>query len=257
MHIAKPEGSTTGRGPSYTLWNLSRYSEIVDNPNVGHIFLPFNEFNNYKQEDYAIYNSGGTVNQIDGDGGKIRITTGATANTHYTFLRSGGGDEAGNSTTVYNVTPEAGCRISVEARVALASWATVPDFFFGLAETGIVSTDLDGGLGLVAGDEFVAFENSKGSGVSTSIYAGSSDGTTLSRYATAVHTMSTTLVKLGFIIEGLNKVRFFVDGVEQKAAQSAKVPAGPLGLLLGMVSEGAAATFDVDWIYGVKSLRNP
>lgn len=261
FHPIKPEGSTTGRGPSRTLWNASRYGEICMDPNAGYIFLPFDDFCGLPDGKYGwqvvTATSSGTGDLIAETNGVVSLASGSNDGAGIA-LASGGQDElgaTGETARFANVTAEANTKIVFEASIRIGTaWTTGSPVLIGLGE----ATDIAKDAGMVSSDDVIGFHNYSGSALSaTALYAVAADSTTLHQ-ATTANTVSATsaFTKVGFIVEGTSKVRYFVDGVEITADESAVVPSTIVGPVASILTGGATSpSIEMDWWYGVKSFR--
>lgn len=269
FHPIKPEGSTTGRGPSRTLWNASRYGEICMDPNAGFIFLPFDDFASYGQNNYASTVVNGTVDLVQKDAGTDAaqggygviqgITVGADSDS--CTIRQAGTDETMDGAEPALTCPlrlEAGTRTVFEARIQLATLSSSGEFAIGIGEGTAVAT----ATGIASTVDFVGFTNYGGSTPAlsaTNLYTGSALGAagTADVGTTAQAVTALTWHKVGFIVEGTSKIRFFFDGAEIPGDESTTLPDGneSLGAFISVLSGGAASAWLMDWWYGVQSFR--
>lgn len=244
------------RGLSRNLWNLARLNEIQSDPSLGYYF--FDDFLWLPEGKYTgTQATAGTFNLIAGDGGIVEADSNSTTDTQGIQAQLGG-DAAGTSAGIAMVTCEARTEVRFECRVKLHDFGAAGagiQFFVGLSEvdTTLIATSANSSA------NHIGFE---GIATNTLIGVGEKAGArgTVSGLVTVVDSDVTadSWVNLGFLVDGLDSISFFVNGVKNATTlAAANIPI--VGMTPSIVCQSDGATTDplvrMDWWAFSKSLR--
>jgi len=219
-----------GRELSQALWANCPRESIMANPGQGKYF--HDDFMDLPTGKYTVTQAtSGTFAAGTVEGGAAVADPGAATATQGPNIQL---DSA-------QFKPAAGKKIYFEARIKASAITSGINFFLGLAEvdttviaTNAVSTANHVGFSSVTADGILLFNSEK---------AGTGDTgacTTLE---------ADTWVKLGFLIDGVDSIKQFVDGVETGTAKvAANIPIVELVPTLVVQAKGTQNTVSIDYI---------
>lgn len=170
--------------------------------------------------------TGGTIVDAAADGGAIALTPASTE------------DQGCQVQSMINIAPAAGRTIILGARVKIYD-PTQVDAFVGLQ---IAQTN----LALPA--SYVGFKIADGSAI---IYATNNKATVSESNSTGVTAVANTYNRLELVINGLDSIDYYVDGVlRYTTTVVAKIPTAAMAYTLTCENgTGATQNMTVDWIY--------
>lgn len=238
LDATETAGTAAGAGPSPLIWNGAKVLDVMLDPTAG--FYYFNDF--LGQIDATTgdgwtltqSNSTGTISGLATDQGGVLVvaSAGSTAD-----------DSINAQLTNCLFKPAAGITIRFEARVNMTD--ATQQYFLGLAG---VNTAL---LGSGAIDDtvdkcgFFHHAASTDNKISSITARTSADDAT----ANVANNADNTYVKLGFVIDGLTSVTFYVNGVVvETGTTAADIPNAVMCLSAFAGYETAAATMHIDWV---------
>ena len=200
-------GATTPRGPSNGLWHNPAlpcpWNRIQDEM-IG-IWIN-DDFTEIDTTDVYVATQAATGTAVldDAVGGVLLLDCNSATATQGIQLQ-----RAGSATTGELFLPAAGKHIWCEARVKVADMTagtTGPEFFFGLAtiDTTVIGTSAN------STDNHIGFESITDDGV----LLGYGEKATVRTTGVTTHSLvDDTWVKLGFTVEGVSTITFYVNGV--------------------------------------------
>lgn len=239
IEAAEQSGTAAGAGPSPLIWDNSKWLEVMLDPTAG--FAYFNDFT-------------GEVDPVTAQGWTIaQVTSGAILPSAteqggvVAFDSNGHASEAdGIVAQLKNCLfkPAAGVTIRFEARVKLTD--VTHTFYCGLAgvKTDIVTTTLDDTVDKCG---FYRMKASTDNKLCTITARTNADDAT----ADVADAADGTYVKIGFVINGLTSVTFYVNGVSvEVGSTAANIPNAVMCLTMAAKCVGAAADAElvVDWV---------
>lgn len=231
-------GTAAGAGPSPLIWDDSKVLEAMLDPTVG-----FYYFNDFLGEIDGTTGDGWTLTQSNSTG---KISGLATDQGGVLVVESEGtvaDDSINAQLTNCLFKPAAGVTIRFEARVKMTD--ATQQFFLGLA--GVDTTLMASGVVDDVVDKCGFFHHaaSTDNKISSICSRTSEDDITADVAANA----DNTYVKLGFIINGLTSVEFYVNGVlVETGATAAAIPNAVMCLSAFAGFESAAGVMHIDWV---------
>lgn len=198
------ESQNNGRGPSLaTLWKDCPRYEIMNDYNAGYYFRDdFMGDHDLTNAYTATQQTQGTFALDDAEGGVALADCNSTTATQGINVQL-------SSTVGERFIAATGSKIWFEARVKAADIATGPEFFLGLSEidTTIIASSANSSA------NHVGWESTTDDGVL--LFFGEKAGTRNSALASPHTLVDDTYVKLGFFVDGVDKVEHYVDGTLQ------------------------------------------
>lgn len=242
-HIDATEtsGTAAGAGPSPLIWDDAKLLEVMLDPTAG-----FHYFNDYLGEidvttadGYVItaVTSGGISPVTDEDGGVLLVDSQGNASAD---------DGVNVQLTNCMFKPAAGRTIRFEARVKVVD-AGDDQYFIGLA--GVDTTLIAAGVVDDVVDKCGFFRHA--ASTADKISSICSRTSTEDSTADVGDIADDTYVKLGFVIDGLTSVKFYVDGVlVETGTTTAAIPNAVMCLSYVAQCEqtSADAELSVDWV---------
>lgn len=236
------QDTAAGRGPSPNIWGDCNWGELAQG--VG----GFAYFNDYM----------GDIDVTTGDGFTITtVNSGAVAGV---ATEKGGVllvDSAGNNApddginvqlTNCMVKPEAGDKVYFEARVKMNDTsALISQFYIGLA--GVDTTLIAAGVLDDTVDKAGFFR--QGDTTADKLECVTARTSAEDVTADVATVADNTYVKLGFVIDGLTSIKFYVNGVlVETGTTAANIPNAVMCLSYVAQTEGASkdAELSVDWV---------
>jgi len=234
--------SASGYGPSPAIWGGSQWADVMNDPAAG-----FGYFNDYLGEidvttadGYVItqVTSGAIAGVTDEDGGVLLVDSAGNASA-----------DDGVNVQLTNCTfkPAAGRTIRFEARCKFVD-AGDDQYFIGLCAPGTTAIIASGALEDTADKcGFYRHAGSTADKISSITARTSADDAT----ADVGDIVDDTYVKLGFVINGLTSVQFYVNGVlVETGSTAANIPNAVMCLSYVAQCEqtSADAEMSVDWV---------
>ena len=175
--------------------------------------------------------------QDDADGGWIKATTDATSGERISMQINGEPFLLGLGRTLY-----------YEARLKFTN--TTQDAFFGLA---VNTTDPHAS----APSDYVAFGLTGDADIEVGVALASSDGGAFSGTDSTIDLVANTWTTFAFMYDGVDTVRFYVDGAEA-GAKSTNVPIGKfMSPVFCVESNGAAEAMFIDYVLVANERARP
>jgi len=208
--------------------NVLGYFGLPD-PTEFHTY--FEDFDTYTAGDWTVTETqaGATQALTDGDGGQLLLTNSAADNDLVSLQKVG-----------ESFKFEAGKKLWFKARFKVSD-ATQSDFVVGLVITDTTPLDVTDGVFFMKddGDTNLDFHVEKNNTATS---------------ATAIATVGTSFFTVGFYYNGVDKVHYFVDGVEKGySAVTNLVDDEELAVTVAIQNgEAAAKTMTVDYIFVAK-----
>lgn len=238
IKVPQAYGTASGTGPSPNIWEDVDVLDLILNPQHGiYYFDDFLGLHDPTDDDgWALTqsNATGTLTVLTTDqGGVLQITSvGALAD-----------DSLNAQLTNCNVKPAAGTKIYFEARVNMTD--ATQQFVIGLAE---VDTSLMAAGVLDDVVDKVVFYHEAAS-TDNKISAASSNDASEEKDTDVAANVDNTYVKLGFVIDGLTRVDYYVNGVNVgNCVDTNDLPNEVMCLSLFAGYENAAGIMHIDWV---------
>jgi len=239
-NAVKPEAliaeSASGKGPSPKLWSSCSYPALMFGAKEG--FVYFNDFLGVHDPTTAcgwdIDTTGSgtlTASAAIQGGAAVLDTVGTTLDDHINAQLKN-----------CMVKPAAGVKIWFEMRVALTD--ATQQFYFGLAGvcTDIIASDVEDTV------DKCGFFHEDGS-TDNKISVISANGTSDERNLDVGTTKDATYIKLGFLIDGVSRITYFVNGEPvASCADADDIADSVMCLTLFAGCESAAGVATIDWI---------
>lgn len=231
-------GTAAGAGPSPLIWDDSKVLEVLLDPTAG-----FYYFDDFLGQIDATTGDGWTLTQSNATG----VISGLTTDQGGVLVVNSAGSTADDSINAQLTNclfkPAAGVTIRFEARVNMTDASQ--QFFLGLA--GVDTTLLASGAIDDTVDKCGFFHHA----ASTDNKISSICSRTSTEDATAdvAANADNTYVKLGFVINGLTSVTFYVNGVAvETGTTTAAIPNAVMCLSAFAGYESAAGVMHIDWV---------
>lgn len=238
LDATEASGTAAGTGPSPLIWDGSKLLEAMLDPTVG-----FYYFDDFMGQIDATTGDGWTLTQSNSTG---TISGLATDQGGVLVVNSAGAladDSINAQLTNCLFKPAAGVTIRFEARVNMTD--ATQQYFLGLAgvdTTLMASGGLDDAVDKCGFYHEAASTDNKISSVCSR--TSEDDKTT-----DVADNADNTYVKLGFVIDGLTSVTFYVNGVAVETGTTANaIPNAVMCLSFFAGYEGAAGVMHVDWV---------
>lgn len=237
--VGNAYGTAAGAGPSPLVWEDCPYADIMINPELGFVF-----FDDYLGNLDVADTKDWELTQVDSKGS---IAKNITAQGGVLTVTSATGDSADDGITAQLKNclfkPAAGVKIFFEARVAMAD--ATQQYYVGLA--GVDTTIIAGGVMDNVVDKCGFFHFA--AGTDDKISAVSSRTSSKEEDADVAANTDGTYVKLGFIIDGLTRVDYFVNGVNVgNCVDTSDIPNAVMALSYVAQYESADGVMSVDWV---------
>jgi len=231
-------GSAAGAGPSPLIWDDSKVLQAMLDPTLGFMF-----FDDFLGQIDATTGDGWTLTQSNSTGTISGLATDQGGVLVCTSAGSGADDSLNAQLKNCLFKPAAGVTIRFEARVNMGD--ATQQYFLGLA--GVSTAILAAGAIEDTVDKcgFFHVAASTDDKISSITSRTSADDATVD----VADNADNTYVKLGFVIDGLTSVKFYVNGVlVETGTTAAAIPNAVMCLTLFAGYETAAATMHIDWI---------
>lgn len=241
-NVSDAYGTAAGQGPSPLIWAEVPILDIMLNPELG--FMYFDDF--LGQIDITTTDgwtltaeaSGGITGVVDEQGGVLLVDSQGNNATH---------DGVNAQLINCMFLPAAGVKIYFEARVKMND--ATDEYFVGLSA---VNTDIIEQTGGTLDTTNVAcgFFHHTG-GTDNKISAVSADADSQEQDADVASNADGTYIKLGFIIDGLTRVDYFVNGANVgNCIDTADIPDAVmcLSFVAQCAVNDADAELSVDWV---------
>lgn len=218
-----------GRNISLDLWKNCPREEIMADPGRGKYFrddfmyLPTGKYT-------ATAATSGTFTAGAEEGGVAVANPGAATNEQGINVQA----------PAALFKPQANSQIWFEGRIKWSAITNGLEFFLGLSdvETAIIAS------GAVASDNFVGWSSVTTDGV----LLFNSENATAGNTGAATTVEAATYLKLGFHIDGLNKITQYINGVKTGTAKvAANIPAVVMCPSLVAQANGTQNTVSIDW----------
>lgn len=238
-------GTASGKGPSPKLWSGCPLLPIMLDPTKG-----FYYFNDFMGEIDATTGDGWTINAQDSgtisgvadlEGGALFIDSAGHASAH---------DGVNAQLKNCSVKPQAGVKIYFEARVKMLNTG-LDEYFIGLADTCTDIIEQTNGLLDDTVDKVGFFRDHGASPADDKLSFVTARTDAEDETADIATVADDTWVKLGFIIDGLSSITFFVDGeIVGVCGTPANIPNAAIDL--SFVSQTDQSDTDaeltIDWV---------
>lgn len=218
-----------GRNLSEDLWANCPRESIMANPGIGKYFQ--DDFMGFMADKYTVTQAtSGTFAAGAAEGGIAVANPGAATATQGVNVQV---DEA-------QFKPQAGSKIWMEARFKWSGITNGLEFFLGLSDvdTAIIDTSA------VASDNFAGWS----SVTDDAVLLFNSEKATAGDTGAATTVEADTYLKLGLLIDGVDSITQFINGVKTGTAKvAANIPIVALCPSLVVQSGGTQNTCSVDW----------
>lgn len=238
--IGNAYGTAAGKGPSPLVWEDCPYTDIMINPELGFVF-----FDDYLGNLDVADTKDWELTQVDTKGS---IAKDITVQGGVLTVTSATGDSAddGINAQLKNCLfkPAAGVKIFFEARVAMAD--ATQQYYVGLA--GIDTTLIASGVYDDVVDK-CGFIHEDATHTNDKISAICSRTSSEEVDEDVAANTDGTYIKLGFIIDGLTRVDYFVNGVNVgNCVDTSDIPNAVMALSYVAQYETADGIMSVDWV---------
>jgi len=236
-------GSAAGAGPSPLIWDEAKLLEVMLDPTAG-----FYYFNDYMGEidvttanGYVITteNSGAIAPVTDEDGGVLLVDSAG---------HNAADDGVNVQLTNCMFKPAAGRTIRFEARVKFNdNSANTSQFAIGLA--GVVVAAIDAGVVDDTVDKALWFHHAATTADKMSVCAARTTEEDID--ADKATTVDDTYIKLGFVIDGVTSIKWYVNGaLVHTSSEAANIPNAAMCLTYVAQVEGTSADSEmsIDWV---------
>lgn len=232
-------GTAGGTGPSPIIWNDVDVLELMLNPQKGIYF-----FDDFMGPIDVTTGDGWTLTQVDTKGS---IAGDATAQGGVLTVTSATGDSAddGINAQLKNcmVKPASGVKIYFEARVKMSD--ATQQYYIGLS--GVDTTIIASGVMDDTVDKCGFYHEA--ASTDNKISAISSRTSSEEKDADVADNTDGTYVKLGFIIDGLTRVDYYVNGVNVgNCVDTSDIPNAVMCLSAVAQYESADGVMSIDWV---------
>lgn len=236
--VGNAYGTAGGQGPSPAVWGEVPILDIMLNPQLGFVY-----FDDFLGQIDITTTDGWTLTQSNSTGTISGLTSDQGGVMQITSVGSTEDDSLNAQLTNCSFLPAAGTKIYFEARVNMTD--ATQQYFLGLAEvdtTLIASGVLDN---VVCKCGFYHQHDDTDDKIS----AVCSDDASPEVDADVADNVDNTYVKLGFVIDGVTKVTYYVNGVEvASCVDTSDLPNEVMCLSAFCGYQGAAAIMHLDWV---------
>lgn len=239
-NISDAYGTAAGQGPSPLVWKDCPVLDIMLNPELGFVY-----FDDFLGQVDVTTTDGWTLTQVDTKGS---IAGDATAQGGVLTVTSATGDSADDGINAQLINcmfkPADGVKIFFEARVAMAD--ATQQYYVGLA--GVDATIIAVGVKDDVVDK-CGFIHEDGTHTDDKISAICSRTSSEEVDEDVADNADGVYVKLGFIIDGLTRIDYFVNGVNVgNCVDASDIPNAVMCLTFVAQYENADGVMSVDWV---------
>lgn len=231
-------GSAAGVGPSPNIWDEVDILELMLNPQKGVYF-----FDDFMGPIDVTTGDGWVLTQSNATGTISALTTDQGGVLQISSVGALADDSLNAQLTNCTVKPASGVKIYFEARVNMTD--ATQQFVLGLAE--VDTTLMAAGVLDDVVDKVVFYHEA--ASTDNKISAASSNDASEEKDADVADNADNTYVKLGFVIDGLTSVTYYVNGVQVgTCVDTSDLPNEVMCLSAFCGYESAAGIMHIDWV---------